>query len=288
MTALASLIGPDGNALAVSTFPGTSDVTVVLLHGGGQTRAAWGGTATALAEQGWHTVAADLRGHGDSDWSPTGDYSPAAYAADIVCLVRRIDRPVVLVGASLGGMSALLAVGADPALPVRGVVLVDVAHRFLAAGAQRITSFMRDRPEGFADLGEAARAVAAYQPHRTAPSTPGNLQRNLRLVDGRLRWHWDPAILEAAAALLGPAGTRRHEQQLREVIVGLQAPIRLIRGEHSDIVTPEIAADFLTLNPRAERVDVPGARHMVAGDRNDAFTASVLDFLAQHVAAPGR
>ena len=85
---------------------------VVLLHGGGQTRHAWGGTAAALAGAGWHAIALDLRGHGDSDWAPDGDYALERFAADLARRARAARAPPpALVGASLGGITSLLAVG---------------------------------------------------------------------------------------------------------------------------------------------------------------------------------
>jgi pimeloyl-ACP methyl ester carboxylesterase len=58
----------------------------------------------------------------------------------------------------------------------------------------------------------------------------------------------------------------------------------LVRGARSEVVTKEAAQAFLRAAPSAEYVDVAGAAHMVAGDRNDIFTASVLDFLQRRVA----
>ena len=84
---------------------------VLLMHGGGQTRHAWGGTARTLAENGWRAVSIDLRGHGDSEWSLKGDYSFTAYSADCLAVSDALGRPPVLVGASLGGVAAMIAEG---------------------------------------------------------------------------------------------------------------------------------------------------------------------------------
>ena len=75
---------------------------VVLMHGGGQTRHAWGKTASVLAEAGWRTVSLDLRGHGDSEWALNGDYSFTAYSADCVAIADQLGRPPVLVGCVAG------------------------------------------------------------------------------------------------------------------------------------------------------------------------------------------
>ena len=82
---------------------------VILLHGGGQTRHAWKGTAEKLASAGFYAVALDLRGHGESDWSEEGDYAIESYRSDLVSIIEQIGKPASLIGASLGGMVSLLS-----------------------------------------------------------------------------------------------------------------------------------------------------------------------------------
>lgn len=93
-----------GVRLAASAAGSAGDPVVLLLHGGGQTRHSWGAATRALGRSRTRCVALDLRGHGDSDWAPDGDYSVAAFAADVVEVQQQLALPVVLVGASLGGM----------------------------------------------------------------------------------------------------------------------------------------------------------------------------------------
>src|SRR4051794_5140864 len=75
--------------------------TVVFLHGGGQTRHSWRGTADAVADRGWTAVTVDARGHGESEWSPDGTYRLPSFAEDLAAVVASLDPPVVLVGASM-------------------------------------------------------------------------------------------------------------------------------------------------------------------------------------------
>jgi pimeloyl-ACP methyl ester carboxylesterase len=253
---------------------------VVLLHGGGQTRHAWGGTAQALADAGWQTIAVDLRGHGDSDRSPTGDYSVDAFVSDVRGIVSALDVPPVLVGASLGGMMSLLAVGEPPPADAAALVLVDVAHRLEPDGAARIIDFMHSAPDGFASPDEAAAAVASYLPHREAPRDTSGLERNLRQRDGRWHWHWDPRLFSAPGSLGDPTARARTLARARDAAAALTIPTLLVRGAISDVVSPEIVAEFAELAPHATIVDVRGAAHMVAGDQNDRFTDAVTGFLA--------
>ena len=173
-------VDADGLTLALDSAGPADGPRVLLLHGGGQTRFAWGGTQGALARRGYQAAALDLRGHGDSDWAPDGDYSPQTVARDLIPVVRRIGAPAALVGASMGGLAALLLAGEFAPELASSLVLVDVTPRVNPAGARRVLAFMRSRPDGFADLAEAADAVAAYIPHRPRPAEKEGLSRNLR------------------------------------------------------------------------------------------------------------
>ena len=251
---------------------------VLLLHGGGQTRHAWGGTAGALAEAGRHAVALDLRGHGDSDWDPEGDYGVDALAADVISIARHFPARPAMVGASLGGLAILIAQGESAQPPASAVVLVDIAPRVEAEGVERIIGFMGAHPDGFASLEDAADAVAGYVPHRPRPRDLNGLRKNLRLgPDGRYRWHWDPRLMSRRDRPRATDNTPRLEAAAR----ALRVPTLLVRGRQSDVVSEDGARAFLSLVPHASYADVTGAGHMVAGDRNDPFTDAVVRFLAE-------
>jgi non-heme chloroperoxidase len=135
-----NLAGRDGNRLAADVAGPENGPPVVLPHGGGQTRHSWGTTLGALAGQGWRAYSVDLRGHGESEWAPDGDYSLDAFAGDVLAVRAALDRTPALVGASLGGVAALAAVGEHPGAGVgTALVLVDVApsYRGSRAGADR-------------------------------------------------------------------------------------------------------------------------------------------------------
>jgi len=251
---------------------------VLLLHGGGQTRHSWGNTAAVIAEAGWYAIAYDQRGHGTSGRSPTGHYEPGRFAEDLVEIAATFDRAPVVVGASLGGLAALLAVGVlEPGL-FAGMVLVDITPRQEQEGVNRIVSFMLDRAEeGFASLDEAAEAVAGYQPHRRRQPDHSGLRKNLRLdPDGRWRWHWDPQLFNTDNGLHSPQEPGRFVS----AAATLTLPTMLVRGKLSDLVSEETAREFLDLVPHAQFVDVSDAGHMVAGDRNDRFCDAVVGFLS--------
>jgi pimeloyl-ACP methyl ester carboxylesterase len=270
------LRGHDDLRLVASGFGDPGSAPVVLLHGGGQTRHAWRGTAIALAAAGYHALAIDARGHGDSDWHPEGHYDLTAFAADLHAVLAQLSRRAAVVGASLGGLTALLAHGehAEPP-PFDAIVLVDVAPRLEPAGVSRILAFMTAHREGFASLDDAADAIARYLPDRPRPKDTSGLAKNLRLgEDGRYHWHWDPRFLERDRR--DPSYAReRFESAAR----GLHVPTLLVRGRRSDVLSEQAAREFCALAPHAELADIARASHMVAGDRNDAFSAAIVEFL---------
>jgi pimeloyl-ACP methyl ester carboxylesterase len=275
----AATSGP-GAAPAATSGPGAASAegrpTVLMLHGGGQNRYSWKNTGQILADAGFHVIALDSRGHGDSDRSPTADYTVESLSGDILQVLYQIDRPVALVGASMGGLTGVLAAHeAGPEL-VTKLVLVDVVPRFEKDGSARIRDFMFGNIDGFESLDAAADAVAAYLPHRPRPRSPEGLKKNLRLRDGRWYWHWDPAFLTKPAD-----DPFLRVDKLERAAINLQIPILLIRGKLSDVVSPESVEDFLSKVPEAEFVELADAGHTAAGDDNDAFTEVVVRFVNQ-------
>ena len=273
-----TVAGAGAVPIAADHWPAAGRTPVILLHGGGQTRHAWGETGRALAARGYEVIAMDLRGHGDSGWAADRNYSFDAYRDDLRAVQACLGRPAVLIGASLGGIAALLAAGEGDPAQVRALVLVDITHRPSPDGASKIQAFMRGGRDGFDTLDHAVEAVAAYLPHRLRPANPSGLLKNLRERDGRLHWHWDPQFLEVAAGDRG-----REDGRLERAAAAVTAPTLLVRGSLSDIVTPEDAEAFQGVVPHAEVVEVTGAAHMVAGDENTAFGAALLGFLTRTV-----
>jgi pimeloyl-ACP methyl ester carboxylesterase len=250
--------------------------SILMLHGGGQNRFSWKNTGQILADEGFHVVALDSRGHGDSDRAPNANYTVDALCADTLAVLDQIGRPVILIGASMGGMTGMLV--ADVAGPekVTKLVLVDVVPRYDKDGSARIRDFMASGVNGFETLEEAADAVAAYLPYRTKPRSPEGLKKNLRLRGGRWYWHWDPAFL-----------TKPHDDpfarmdKLEQAAINLEIPILLIRGKLSDVVSDEGVKDFLSKVPHAEFAELADAGHTAAGDDNDAFSEVVVQFVSR-------
>jgi pimeloyl-ACP methyl ester carboxylesterase len=273
--------GVDGITLVADEWNRGSDEsagrpTILMLHGGGQNRFSWKNTGQVLADEGFHVVALDSRGHGDSDRAPDADYDVETLTADVMNVLDAIDRPVMLIGASMGGLTGILV--ADRAGPdkVTRLVLVDVVPRFEKKGSARIRDFMSSHIHGFSSLQEAADAVAAYLPHRTKPRSPEGLKKNLRLRDGRWYWHWDPAFMTKPGD-----DPQLRTEKFEHAAAILTIPVLLIRGKLSDVVSPEGVRHFLATVPNAELVELTDAGHTAAGDDNDAFSDVVVRFVTR-------
>jgi pimeloyl-ACP methyl ester carboxylesterase len=251
--------------------------TVILAHGGGQTRHSWASTAERLAEKGWRAVSLDLRGHGDSAWAEDGDYHLERFAEDLIAVAQNLPDQPDLIGASLGGMAGMMVEALLAPGTFRSLTLVDIVPRSDPEGVEKIMAFMgANLDHGFESLEAAADTIAAYLPHRPRPKDLSGLGKNLRLGDdGRYRWHWDPRFVTSVRG-----GRSRHPMEDFEARCGhIQIPVHLIRGRMSELVSLEAARAFVAGLPKGAFTDVADAGHMVAGDRNDAFLDAAIAFL---------
>ncbi|MCX4149960.1 alpha/beta hydrolase [Paraburkholderia sp. WS6] len=271
-----------GVRVAGDSWGNPSGPLVILQHGGGQTRHAWKRTGEVLGEAGYHAVALDARGHGDSDWAADGNYSQNAMVEDLVHILAALGgRRPVLVGASMGGGTSLVAAG-EHIVDVAALVLVDSAPRVEPTGVRNILAFMKRNPNGFGSLEEVADAIASYQPHRERPKNLQGLSKNVRLgPDGRYHWHWDPRFLYSDRNLDG------RQNRLESCARALAIPTLLVRGGMSDVLTDDGVQQFRELARNSEYVNITSAGHMVAGDRNDTFGKAVVEFLTRKVPVAG-
>ena len=266
--------GAESSGAAAAETSDRARPSILFLHGGGQNRYSWKNTCQILADEGLHVIALDSRGHGDSDRAPDANYTVDALCGDTTAVLDQIGRPTILIGASMGGMTAIPVAHQAGPEKVTKLILVDVVPRYEKDGSARIRDFMASGLNGFRSLAEAADAVAAYLPYRSKPRSPEGLKKNLRLRDGRWYWHWDPKFLTAP---LDDPFVRT--EKLEKAAIALTIPILLIRGRLSDVVSEEGVKDFLEKVPSAEFVELSDAGHTAAGDDNDAFSEVVVQFV---------
>lgn len=275
-----AVVATDGLVLAVEHFiadRGADNLarTVLFAHGFGQTRHAWSDTAASIARDGFHCITADGRGHGDSGWLPGGAYDLDQFIDDARTVARTSGARPVWVGASMGGLLGLLAQGEAPERLFEALVLVDVTPSWETPGIERIMRFMRAHPDGFASVAEAQDAVATYLPHRAGAKSPERLRKLLvAMPNGRLRWHWDPKLLDTVAQ-----DSVHWRGRLMDAARKLELPVLLVSGGRSDLVSGRTIGEFLELVPHAEHESIADATHMVVGDANDRFTATIRRYL---------
>jgi non-heme chloroperoxidase len=268
-----------GLRLAADLYGAHHSRRVLLLHGSGQTRHSWKGTAARLGHEGFQAVNLDLRGHGESGWALDGDYSIDAFLADIHDVLAQLPNlPTAVIGASLGGIvgCTYVAEGFSPAMDA--LVLVDIVPSVSMEGGSRVLGFMSSRLDGFGSVEEAAEAIAAYLPHRKRPPDFSSLAKNLRgRSDGRLHWHWDPAFLKYQVETDPELILGRMQRGLGHI----SAPTLLVAGGNSELVKPDGIRQFLDSMPGADFALIDQAAHMVAGDRNDQFSSAIVSFLSR-------
>jgi pimeloyl-ACP methyl ester carboxylesterase len=276
---------------------------VLCLHGGGQTAYMYEELGAALGGRA-HVLAPDLPAHGDSDPVEMAFGREAALLADADAVdgifpmhqvLATAVEPLldefglgrsVVVGASLGGMTALsLAADLVPER-VAGIVLIDVGHRLEPEGVRKIVDFMTAH-ESFSSLDEAAEAIAEYLPQRRTPN-PASLSRNLRQrADGR--WEWKHAVgkrvRERQAAGQDVPHPAEHLEQvtagLADAAAKLTCPVLVLRGERSDVLSDEGADDLVKIIPDARLAIVEKAGHLAAGDNPRSTVSLVSSFLVE-------
>ncbi|CAH1652833.1 MULTISPECIES: alpha/beta fold hydrolase [unclassified Chelatococcus] len=267
----------EGFALTAELAGPPDGPRVVLVHGGAQSRRAWDVGVGLLSRAGYRSVAIDMRGHGDSDWAPDGNYALEHWAEDlrqvVTALAQDDPRPIALVGASRGGQSVLLTAVDLPAL-VSCAVLIDVTPQNDESGIALIRAFMQRSAQGFDSVRECADAVADFM-KRPRRSNVSGLARILRQdADGRWFWRWDPRMADSRF-VRPPSEQILMEEAAREVGV----PVLLVRAGMSELVRAQDVEHFRALLPTLEVEEVPGIPHMITGDSNAAFLPAVIAFL---------
>jgi flavin reductase (DIM6/NTAB) family NADH-FMN oxidoreductase RutF/pimeloyl-ACP methyl ester carboxylesterase len=247
--------------------------TLLLLPGGGQTIAPYRHAARTLSETGRRVICVDLRGHGRSQRSPDGDYSLERLSRDVVAILQQLDTRPVVVGASVGGVAALTAIGESEFDLASGLILVDVAAEIDALERDRVHSLLEEHLDGFATVEDAAEALRKLGLSTSLEFDLDAVERNLgEEPDGRLHWNWDARF---ADGLRGEDVGARLEAAAAQIRI----PVLLARGTESKLVSAEAINDLASYFPDPEIAEIDGAGHLVAVDRTDDFAALLTDFL---------
>lgn len=251
---------------------------LIFLHGGGQSRFSWRKALRIFTDDGYSVISYDLRGHGESGWSPSGDYSLEAHMRDLVCVVRSCPPRPIIIGASLGGRVALAAAAELGPDAIAGLILVDLTPKLDPRGLSRVLGFLGASKLGFESISAAIDTLDLYAESQYAKVSE-DFDHTLSLAeDGRYYWKWDPA-----AALDASLDPLEIEAKLRIAARRAKVPTLLIRGTESDLVTAECVADFLEAMPWAEVIEIAGQGHLMKGANRELFCAAALDFIRRTV-----
>ena len=258
--------------LAAEAFGNDANPSVLLVHGGGQSKRSFRAAAEALAQAGRYAISLDLRGHGQSAWAADGRYQLEAFAEDLALVLASLPRRPAVVAAALGGMATVVALGEAASDLASALVLVDTAASFDPTEGERLTGLLRAQGEGFTSVEQASAAAAAINPRRARENLASLESRLVRRDDGKLRWEWDPAFLDGFGSVDTSA-------RVAAAAAKLKLPTLVVRGSDSVLVTREAVDALCKSIAGAEMVEIEGAEHMVVIERPDAFNAALLEFL---------
>jgi esterase len=231
---------------------------IVCVHGYTSSAEAFNAPARHLQDR-FHILAPDVRGHGESVWSPQGAYQYADQTSDLAALVGQLELPrFALIGTSMGGIIAM-AYAAEHADRLRGLVINDIGPD-PEPGSQRITGLVGSRPENFASLDEAMAYRRQVSPILAGRSLKDQHELALGVLrqrpDGSWGWKMDPAYIEQRVTR-GAAS----RPPLWPALASLSVPTLVVWGTDSDVLSEAQAKRMVETLPRGELVAVPGVGH---------------------------
>lgn len=259
--------------------PADTAGNLLFLHGGALQARTWDAVCLFLRES-YRCVAVDLRGHGESDWSPGQDYALTSHAADIAEFTTqcRLD-PVTLIGHSLGGLAAMLVAAAQT--NVEALVLIDIAPTTNPQATGRVRDFIISQ-QGFASADQLLEHILQFSPRRRKELLSGSLLHNIQAFpDGTLAWKYDPSHFLHTAP-------RPHQDELWDCVQQISCPILLVRGGHSRVVSDETAERLVAVARDARACSIEEAGHNVQGDAPDQLAATIREFLTDKRPVAGR
>ncbi len=260
-----------------SKTPGAPDL--VLLHGLTGHARSWDSFAEAMTDR-YRVLALDQRGHGETAWAPADQYGIEQMADDLAAFVKAMGlKDFHLLGLSMGGMVTMEYAGRRPPELAR-CAIIDIGPEIIAAGSSRIQSGIRT--SDVFDSKDAA--FAAARAVNTIPPEAHHRQRSdanmMRLEDGRWTYRYDRAFRTGSA--LRP----RNPEQAWKSCAEIAVPTLVMRGELSDILSPQIGKKMIEVIADARYVEVAGSSHPIPLDKPDAFAAAARDFLTGKALAP--
>jgi pimeloyl-ACP methyl ester carboxylesterase len=242
---------------------------ILIVHGLSYFSHDWLGVGEALGAE-REVILMDMRGFGDSDWSPSRDYSVPAMGQDVVAVLEHAlghakSPRAVLVGHSMGGRSVIHA-AAKNAARVAALALIDYSPENAPAGSKRTAATISAIPDKFADIEEAMRYFKSTDRKR--------FEAYLKPVPGGFVVKRDPYFQEVFKSGQRPS----HGADMWQLLGEVRCPILSMRGTRSDMYAPETVAKMQAANPRLQVVEVD-AGHNIAGENPQGFLQAINAFM---------
>ncbi|HEX3409853.1 MAG TPA: alpha/beta hydrolase [Candidatus Binataceae bacterium] len=278
MSAESRFVSANGLRLHYLDFGNPSKPPLICIHGLSGNAHNFDGLAPHLTAD-HHVMSIDVRGRGDSQWGPPGEYAPPIYVSDLAAMLDALefDR-VTLIGTSMGGIISMIFAGGYPHRVDR-LVLNDIGPEVDPAGLKRITDYFTDAPTNFADLTEVAAYYRANYPFLANTPEPELIEFARWAVkpadDGRLTWKIDPAVRN-----IPRTGAAARPLDMWVPFARITARTLVIRGATSDILAPDTAARMCRVLPGSKLVEIPGVGHAPTLSE-PAAVAAIRAFLAR-------
>lgn len=240
-----------------------SDRVAVCVHGLSRQGRDFDFLAASLASRGYRVVCPDLAGRGQSGWfTEPDDYALPQYSVDMTTLIARLGvERVDWVGTSLGGLIGMVLAGL-PDAPIRRLVINDIGPFIPWAALRRLGDYLRAAPADFPDLEAAERyfrdILAPFGPLTKEQWQHLTVHSVMATPEGRYRLRYDRRIADA----FRPG--RVYNLSLWSYWDAIACPVLVLRGQNSDLLLAETAAEMASRGPRAEVVEIDDCGHAPA------------------------
>ena len=263
-----------GLAFHYVTWGPDSAPPLVLLHGLTSHARSWDALARELAGH-FRVIALDQRGHGDSDRAADSDYRVATMADDLAAVVDALGlEHFALVGLSMGGRVGIAYAG-ERAPRVERFCVVDIGPDIHPPGLERIRQMMAGTLERIESEDQAVDLARRANPRLPEAGLRERVRHAIRpLPDGGFTWKYDKALRDMMRQ-----GGRRETLDLWEPLRRITAPVLLVRGAESDVLSVDVAKRMIDALPDGRLVEIPGAGHSVPAEQPEAFARAVRPFL---------
>jgi pimeloyl-ACP methyl ester carboxylesterase len=266
-------ISSDDGLKLHSRVLGGGNRTCLLVHGYGEGAYIWTQFGCLLGPS-YKVVAIDLRGHGNSEWSRSGNYGLDHYVRDTVRVIEALcEGRIFIIGHSLGGNIALHIAALNPER-IAGLVVIDFGPNLNPVARARARSALTEGKRAFDSIEEYAFELKSRRPFLSTSVAHQIAKDSLRPCAYGFELKFDPAV----ARLFGAA---QSDDATSAILADIRCPIFVVRGALSAILAPQAAERMVTLAKYGKLQTIQRAGHAVVTDNPEEFSAAVLGFLGE-------